>query len=579
MARKVAPVRSQTGMVRRGATYYLRIRIPDDLSAVFYGGKKELKQSLRTTDKPEARDLVLEQAAKIHREFARQRLKLAHSSGSVPLKRVTYVDELWADRFCTRVLREWLETDDDERKAGLSPADLATKAKDANEMVEVLRDAAARGDITKVSGAISPTLHVFGIELDCDSGSHLRLAHRFLKMATRYALVLQQRNAGEMIETEMAAPEHAAMPLSPTSPGSDTIASLFADWKSAVDDRPLKTVNAYTAVVNEFTRFVKDAPASRIRRGDLIRFRDHLLKERDLGVKTVEKQLSFLCSIFQLGVDNERLRDNPALRIKVPRGKVVRHRRAPYSVNDLHQIVRSTIFRDGRRPRAGGREAAVWLPLLAMYTGARLEELGQLTPGDVQEHPEFGWYIEITDRHDGQHLKTESSRRRVPVHDELIKAGFLRYRADMLADGAVRLFPELKPDKHGIVTASWSKWWGRYARDTIGIADRSKVFHSLRHLFKDTCRDAGILEEVHDALTGHKRGGIGRHYGSGQYPLGPLFEAMRKFNYPGFELPVVVADKNATRKPVVVARRKSSRKASARTTAKKSRRSTTKRAA
>jgi len=131
-----------------------------------------------------------------------------------------------------------------------------------------------------------------------------------------------------------------------------------------------------------------------------------------------------------------------------------------------------------------------------------------LTPGDVQEHPEFGWYIEITDKNDGQHLKTESSRRRVPVHAELIKAGFLQYRAAMLAGGSVRLFPELKPDKHGIVTASWSKWWGRYARDTVGIADRSKVFHSFRHLFKDTCRDAGILEEVHDALTGHKRGGM-----------------------------------------------------------------------
>lgn len=209
-------------------------------------------------------------------------------------------------------------------------------------------------------------------------------------------------------------------------------------------------------------------------------------------------------------------------------------------MNDLYQIVRSSIFQDGLRPRACGGEAAVWLPLLAIYAGARLEELGQLTPGDVQEHPEFGWYIEITDRHDGQHLKTESSRRRVPVHSELINAGFLRYRAAMLAAASVRLFPELKPDKHGIVTASWSKWWGRYARGTIGISDTSKVFHSFRHLFKDTCRDAGILEEVHDALTGHKRGGIGRHYGGGQYPLGPLFDAMKKFTFPGFALPAVM---------------------------------------
>jgi hypothetical protein len=48
--------------------------------------------------------------------------------------------------------------------------------------------------------------------------------------------------------------------------------------------------------------------------------------------------------------------------------------------------------------------------------------------------------------------------------------------------------------------AAWSKWFGRHLRLTVGIA---KVFHSLRHTFKRMCRDAGLPEEMHDALTGH----------------------------------------------------------------------------
>jgi integrase len=71
--------------------------------------------------------------------------------------------------------------------------------------------------------------------------------------------------------------------------------------------------------------------------------------------------------------------------------------------------------------------------------------------------------------------------------------------------------------------------------DAIGITDARKVFHSFRHTFKCACRRAGISEEVHDALTGHRNGSVGRSYGLG-VPLTVLAEAMAKVGYPGLEL-------------------------------------------
>ena len=50
-------------------------------------------------------------------------------------------------------------------------------------------------------------------------------------------------------------------------------------------------------------------------------------------------------------------------------------------------------------------EAAYWLPLLALYTGARLEELGQLRKKDIKESNGI-WYINITDEAEGASLKT-----------------------------------------------------------------------------------------------------------------------------------------------------------------------------
>jgi hypothetical protein len=55
--------------------------------------------------------------------------------------------------------------------------------------------------------------------------------------------------------------------------------------------------------------------------------------------------------------------------------------------------------------------------------------------------------------------------------------------------------------------------------------------------FKRMCRDAGIGEELHDALTEHSGGGVGRSYGGG-FGLKVLAEAMEKMPVPSEGLKV-----------------------------------------
>lgn len=54
--------------------------------------------------------------------------------------------------------------------------------------------------------------------------------------------------------------------------------------------------------------------------------------------------------------------------------------REPFTASDLSMIFESGVFRRGERPKGGRGEAAFWLPLVALFTGARLSELGQLRP-------------------------------------------------------------------------------------------------------------------------------------------------------------------------------------------------------
>lgn len=105
--------------------------------------------------------------------------------------------------------------------------------------------------------------------------------------------------------------------------------------------------------------------------------------------------------------------------------------------------------------------------------------------------------------------------------------------------GEVYLFPELPHDPAEVLSSSrtFTKWWGMWCErnggEGSGINDPNKTFHSFRHSFKRACRDAGLGEEIHDLLTGHKGASVGRGYGQGA-GLKVLSEAIERVSYPSF---------------------------------------------
>lgn len=194
----------------------------------------------------------------------------------------------------------------------------------------------------------------------------------------------------------------------------------------------------------------------------------------------------------------------------------------------MSRIFNSAIYTDNYLPKGAGRDAVYWLPLLALYTGARVEELAQLLVKDVHYVEGLGHYINITDEAENTHLKNSSSRRRIPVHPFLVACGFIDYVASV--QPAKVLFPHLKRNPRGKVGGYFSNFFSIYLRNVVKITDKRKVFHSFRHTFKDICRKVGIEEAVHDAMTGHTAHSVSRKYGNEQFPLEPLFAAMAKYD-------------------------------------------------
>jgi integrase len=259
-----------------------------------------------------------------------------------------------------------------------------------------------------------------------------------------------------------------------------------------------------------------------------------------LSAGTINKAIGALQTVFgwveaQGYMDEHQNWSNPAARMKLHNPAMDEDNRLPYNPEDLKTIFGSAVFRDRERPLGGAGEAAKWLPLIALFTGARLEEIGQALTSDVK-HEDGIDYLDINtlDRGAGKRVKNRSSRRKLPLHPELVRCGLLAYIEERRQAGDERLFPALRASVTGQMTGNWSKWWSRYT-DGLGISDPRKVFHSFRHTFKDACRAARIEEELHDALTGHTSASVGRRYGNG-VPLDLLAEAVAKVSCKGLDL-------------------------------------------
>lgn len=104
MAHKVgthesSDMRKPLGFCTIGGNHYCRVRIPKDLVAA-YGGKRELKASLKTRDYGEGRSRCITQLAKFEEEFAtaRAQLKRASSSATVSLAELRSLTHQYVDR-------------------------------------------------------------------------------------------------------------------------------------------------------------------------------------------------------------------------------------------------------------------------------------------------------------------------------------------------------------------------------------------------------------------------------------------------------------------------------------------------
>lgn len=211
-----------------------------------------------------------------------------------------------------------------------------------------------------------------------------------------------------------------------------------------------------------------------------------------LSEDSVKDYFQKLSSFFKWCVQMEYTDTNPFEGFRFVRKKKASEEKQAYSKGNLALIFQQAIFAEHKFKHP----YQYWLPLLARFSGARLNELCQLYVADIQEIDDI-WCIHINDNQEDKRLKNVGSRRFVPIHSALIDLGFLTYINNLNTD---RVFQELKLERDGYGTSA-SKWYGRF-KSKLGFS-KGLDFHSFRHSFANDLKQAMTPQLITAQLLGH----------------------------------------------------------------------------
>lgn len=134
-----------SNIVRRGAVYYIRVRVPSDLLD-YYAPKKEISYSLKTKDPREAKRKGNLERVKIDQQFAEARRSQAvvnqGQSAVMPLPSAEnlLLPPLEIERLSLLYLHHVLADDEAARVAPKSPETIERERQQAQEREDLIRD-------------------------------------------------------------------------------------------------------------------------------------------------------------------------------------------------------------------------------------------------------------------------------------------------------------------------------------------------------------------------------------------------------------------------------------------------------
>ena len=276
-----------------------------------------------------------------------------------------------------------------------------------------------------------------------------------------------------------------------------------------VGDKPIKNISHED--MERYSNLIRKIPSNQSKKGSykgksISKLSEINIPDEDrMSPTTIRNHNRRTTSLFAWAIDKGKIEVDPSSAITNPKSEIS-NRRRPFTTDELTRLFNG-YFYIGKKPKTGAIKwhySSFWLPLLGLYTGARLEELAQLHVSDLQELDGY-WCASINDDEE-KCLKTTKSKRFIPIHSALRKFGFIDFVTDMKEAKMKRLFPELKKGKKSGYGASFTKRFKNY-REACGVSytrnEEKVLFHSFRHTFITRLAEKDVSAPHRSNLAGH----------------------------------------------------------------------------
>lgn len=519
---RTAEVKPHPGVYRRPGSnrWQFQLQAPTDLRHLF-ASQWACRMSLGSADLAEANA----KAKLLHAEWEAKfgelrgqpvRAPRVHVQGPA-LATVKLTSEL-IQQAAALMHQRMLEADETARMAGLDGAEMASQALALEVESSLLRRAYATGDSSLVENIMPAWLMALGMEVNAADPLRPTLARELVKARLRAIQARQARHTGELVDTPPA-PVLEALEAIGDRAGSDlapadkpahllTLRDVFKLWKAKTETPSAKSIDTALRVIEAFEEVTGNPPLQRLTWKEGLKLRDHFLAQ-GMAPRTTKDRIGWVSTLIRYEMsEGRRIQADPWASIKVEKGDEAVTVRKATRAGELASLFTLPLFQQYDLPNAknAGRDAAYWVPVLGVYTGARITELAQLLVADVFLKDGL-WRIAFRVTYpEWQSLKNKPSWREVPLHPELVRLGFLDYCTAMREAGHDRLFPMVQVSDTNNAGGSLSSWFSKL-KGKAGW-EREHTFHSFRHGVETMLKRAKEPKSHIDRYTGHAGGSV-----------------------------------------------------------------------
>lgn len=257
-----------------------------------------------------------------------------------------------------------------------------------------------------------------------------------------------------------------------------------------------------------------------------------------INARTAKKFFELARAVISYAHNEGYLTENIAAGLTFSTKGAPTPRKRTYTPGQIQKLLNGPVHTLKTPPQWRLDDYRFWLPLLGLFTGARLSELCQLTLDDVRE--EQGVWVISINRSGAKQLKTDGSERLIPLHEVILKAGFLDFLKSRIAATAdapqAMLFESIRT--FGILSPGHtaSRWYLGSAKGRsgylglCGLGEDQLTFHGLRHTFINQFRRQNLDLLMGKALVGHIDRSTTGGYGD-CYPVRVLKEEIDKIDF------------------------------------------------